>query len=62
MKLDKTQAAEYNRYVQDRIHGRILDPWGLRFICEAYDYDATKIGEHFLQLLPKLLKGNVYEN
>ena len=34
--------------------GRILTPDGLRTICAAYEYDAEKIGKHFLELLPQI--------
>ena len=34
--------------------GEILTPDGLRFIIEANDYDARKIGQHFLDMLPKI--------
>ena len=45
---------EFQKYKSDKLNGRILTPDGLRFIIEAYDYDAQKIGQHFLELLPKI--------
>lgn len=45
---------EYQKYLQDKSAGKILTPDGLRFICEAYGYDPTKSGQHFLELLPKI--------
>jgi hypothetical protein len=36
------------------LNGRILTPDGLRFIIEANEYDAQKIGQHFLEMLPKI--------
>ena len=50
--------AEYDEHmrlkaaVQD---DQVLTPDGLRFICEAYEFDAEKIGQHFLDLLPGLI-------
>jgi len=32
----------------------ILMPDTLRFICAANEYDPTKIGQHFLEVLPKV--------
>ncbi len=29
-------------------------PDTVRFICEANGYDAEKIGQHFLEILPKI--------
>ncbi|WP_281672427.1 GNAT family N-acetyltransferase [Pseudoramibacter alactolyticus] len=45
---------EFRKYKRDRLNGRILTPDGLRFLIEAYGYDAEKIGRHFLEMLPKI--------
>ncbi len=45
---------EFQKYKSDKQHGRILAPDTLRFIMESYDYDAEKIGQHFLEMLPKI--------
>lgn len=45
---------ELKQYKQDKLHGRILTPDGLRFICEANNFDAEAIGRHFLEELPKV--------
>ena len=34
--------------------GHILLPDTVRFICEANGYDAEKIGQYFLEILPKI--------
>ena len=39
---------EYEKYKTDKLHGRILTPEGLRFICEANGNDPVKIGECIL--------------
>lgn len=54
--ITKKQLADYEQLCKDRNSGRILTPDGLRFICEAYDYDVEKIGKHFLETLPKILQ------
>ena len=38
----------------------ILMPDTLRFICAANDYDPTKIGQHFLEVLPKVCPPEEY--
>ena len=45
---------EFQKYKSDKLNGRILTPDGLRFIIEAHDYEAQKIGQHFLEMLPKI--------
>ena len=45
---------EFQKYKSDKLNGRILTPDGLRFIIEANEYDAKKIGQHFLEMLPKI--------
>ena len=52
--LTAKQIKDYEQLCHDRNNGRILTPDGLRFICEAYNYNAEAIGKHFLELLPKL--------
>ena len=39
---------------KEKAKGHILMPDTLRFICAANDYDPTKIGQHFLEVLPKV--------
>ena len=45
---------EFQRYQRDKMQGKILTPDGLRFIIEANEYDAQKIRQHFLDMLPKI--------
>lgn len=47
--ITKKQLEDYEQLCRDRNSGRLLTPDGLRFICEAYHYDAEKIGQHFLE-------------
>ena len=47
---------EYEQYKRDKLHGKILTPDGLRFICEANGYDPEKIGKQLLEVLPKVLQ------
>lgn len=54
MQITKEQFGDYKKLCHDRNNGRILTPDGLRFICQAYNYDAEAIGRHFLELLPKI--------
>lgn len=52
--ITKREYEEYQKYRQAKSSGKILTPDGLRSICEAYEYDPTKIGQHFLELLPTI--------
>lgn len=54
--IKNSEYEEYQKYLRDKNNGRILTPDGLRFICQANDYDAEKIGKHFLEVLPKILQ------
>ena len=53
--IKNSEYEEYKKYLRDKNNGRILIPDGLRLICQANDYDAEKIGQHFLEVLPKIL-------
>ena len=44
----------YQNLMELRRRGLLLSPDTIRFLCGAYSYDATKIGEHFLALLPRI--------
>ena len=52
--LTQKQIAEYERLCRDRDNGRLLTPDGLRFICEANNYDPEAIGKHFLGVLGQM--------
>ena len=54
--IKHSEYEEYLKYLRDKNNGRILTPDGLRLICQANDYDAEKIGQHFLEVLPKILQ------
>ena len=54
--IKNSEYEEYQKYLRDKNNGRILTPDGLRFICQANDYNAEKIGKHFLEVLPKILQ------
>ena len=41
-------------YEVEKAKGHVLLPDTIRFICEANGYDAEKIGQHFLEILPKI--------
>lgn len=52
--LTQKQIADYEQLCRDRNNGRLLTPDGLRFICEANNYDPKAIGRHFLEVLGRL--------
>ncbi len=45
---------ECQKYKAEKAKGHVLLPDTVRFICEANGYDAEKIGQHFLEILPKI--------
>ena len=45
---------EWQKYKAEKAKGHALLPDTVRFICEANGYDAEKIGQHFLEILPKI--------
>ena len=53
-KLTDKQYADYCNLKDLQLKGRLLTPNGVRFICETYNFDAEKIGQHFLDLLPTI--------
>ena len=52
--LTQKQIADYEQLCRDRNNGRLLTPDGLRFICEANNYDPEAIGQHFLEVLANM--------
>ena len=51
--MTQKQIEDYKQLCYDRSNGRILTPDGLRFICEANNYDPEAIGQHFLEVLAR---------
>lgn len=51
--IKNSEYEEFQKYLHNKNNGRILTPDGLRLICQANDYDAEKIGQHFLEVLPE---------
>lgn len=54
--IKNSEYEEFQKYLHNKNNGRILTPDGLRLICQANDYDAEKIGQHFLEVLSKILQ------
>ncbi len=52
--ITKKQLEDYEQLCRDRNNGRLLTPDGLRFICEANNYDPEAIGRHLLEVLAKM--------
>ena len=60
VKLTNKQYDVLNQLWRDKENGRLLTPDGLRFVCAANDYDAEKIGRHFLEVLGKFNAEGVF--
>ena len=54
--IKNSEYEEYQKYLRDKNNGRMLTPEGLQLICRANDYDAEKIGQHFLEVLSNILQ------
>lgn len=52
--IKNSEYEEFQKYLHDKHNGRVLTPDGVRFICQANDYDPEKIGKHMLETLAKL--------
>lgn len=48
--ITKKQLDDYEQLYRDRNNSLLLTSDGLRFICEAYLFDAKKIGQHLFEL------------
>ena len=51
----------YQQYQSDRLHGRVLTPDGLRFICGSLGNDPEKIGKHMLEMLVKFRNEGLFD-
>ena len=52
---------KYQQYLNDKLHGRILTPDGLRIICAGLDNDPEKIGKHMLDMLVKFRNEGLFD-
>ena len=46
--IKNSEYEELQKYLRDKNNGHILTPDGLRFICQANNYDPEKIGSYLL--------------
>ena len=51
----------YQQYQSDRLHGRVLTPDGLRFICGSLGNYPEKIGKHMLDMLVKFRNEGLFD-
>ena len=56
--ISNKEYEEWQKYKSEKNKGHILAPDTLRVICESYNYDPTKIGQHVLEVLPKIREKN----
>lgn len=52
--ISNKEYEEWVKYKEEQRKGHILLPDTIRFICEAYHFDAFQIGKHFLDLMPNI--------
>ena len=48
--ISNKEYKKYQQYQNDKLHGRILTPEGLRIVCAGLDNDPEKIGIHMLEI------------
>lgn len=51
--IKNSEYEEFQKYLHDKNNGRIRMPDGLRFICQANDYDSEKSGRHMLEVMTR---------
>ena len=51
----------YQQYQSDRMHGRVLTPDCLRFICASLGNNPEKIGKHMLDMLVKFRNEGLFD-
>lgn len=47
---------EWQKYKAEKAKGHVLLPDNRPIYLQANDYDAEKIGQHFLEILPKIIE------
>lgn len=50
-KITDKEYKDYLEYKDALMKGRIITPNGINLICASFDYNAEKIGKHFLETL-----------
>lgn len=52
--ITKKELEDYRKLCKDRNEGKILTPDGLRFICQACNYNPKKIGKTMLENMARI--------
>lgn len=52
--ITKKELEDYKQLCKDRNEGKILTPDGLRFICQACNYNQEEIGKTMLENLARI--------
>ena len=47
---------EWQKHKAEKANGYVLLPDTVQFICETNGFDVKKIGQHFLEILPKIIE------
>lgn len=59
--ISKKELVDYYVYLRDVINGRVLNPDGIRLLCEAEQHDPEKIGKRILEAYNKMIAEGVYK-
>lgn len=52
--ITKKELEDYRKLCKDRNEGKILTPDGLRFICQACNYNPEEIGKTMLENMARI--------
>ena len=52
--LAEREHEEFRQMYYGKNNGRIITPEGIRFICEAHNYDPEVIGKYNLEILSRI--------
>lgn len=52
--ITKKELEDYRQLCKDRNEGKILTPDGLRFICQACNYNPEEIGKTMLENMARI--------
>ena len=59
--ISNKQYEEYQQYLYDKDHSRIITPDFIRFLCQANNFDPEAIGKQILVLFGKYRAEGYYD-
>ena len=59
--ISNKQYEEYQQYLYDKDHSRIITPDFIRFLCQANNFDPEAIGKQILEYYGKYREEGYYD-